>query len=352
MRILVGVQGTGNGHLSRCAALAEALAKQPDISVDYLVSGRTKEQFFDMDVFGQWQWRQGLTFAVERGKVQGFETLRRNDWQQFWQDVRKLDLSSYDLVVSDYEPITAWAGRFQRKRVIGLGRQYAFYQPTPSLPITAMQRQLIRWFAPADEVVGMHWFDDGSHLLPPIIHQRAVAETIEPDRYLVYLPFESLTEIHRLLLHFPQLRFDVYHPQAECQQIGHIRYSSPTRIGFAQSLASAVGVISNAGFETASEALALGKKLLVKPLAGQFEQLANARCLAHYGFAQQMDTLDAKTVSRWLAMASGVPQPWPDVATAVANWLKNGATMPVRQLSSQLWQRMEEDNYRDYLRCY
>jgi uncharacterized protein (TIGR00661 family) len=32
----------------------------------------------------------------------------------------------------------------------------------------------------------------------------------------------------------------------------------------------------NAGFELASEAMFLGKKILVKPLAGQMEQLSNA----------------------------------------------------------------------------
>lgn len=352
MRILVGVQGTGNGHLSRCTALAEALCKYPEVQVDYLVSGRSKEQFFDMDAFGDWRWRQGLTLAVEHGKVQGLETLRRNAWQTFWYDVRQLDVHCYDLIVTDYEPITAWAGRLQRKPVIGLGRQYAFSQPTPSLPITTLQRQLIRWFAPADRVVGMHWFDEGVHLLPPIIHQRSERYDVEANRYLVYLPFESLADIHRLLLQFPQLTFDVYHPQAERRQIGNIHYSPPARIAFAEALSRAEGVISNAGFETASEALAQGKKLLVKPLVGQFEQTANAHCLAQHGLAQVMTELAAPVMSRWLATACSVPQQWPDVAAAVARWLSQGATMPVRQLSRQLWNSTNADNYQDYLRCY
>ncbi|MBP7664242.1 MAG: glycosyltransferase, partial [Shewanella sp.] len=39
MRILYGVQGTGNGHLSRARVMAKALMKQ-DIEVDFLFSGR------------------------------------------------------------------------------------------------------------------------------------------------------------------------------------------------------------------------------------------------------------------------------------------------------------------------
>jgi uncharacterized protein (TIGR00661 family) len=38
-------------------------------------------------------------------------------------------------------------------------------------------------------------------------------------------------------------------------------------------------VICGAGFELAGESLQLGKKLLVKPLKGQFEQLSNALAL-------------------------------------------------------------------------
>lgn len=45
MRILYGVQGTGNGHLSRSRVVAKALAKH-DIQVDYFFSGRQPEQFF------------------------------------------------------------------------------------------------------------------------------------------------------------------------------------------------------------------------------------------------------------------------------------------------------------------
>ncbi len=47
MRILYGVQGTGNGHLSRARVVAKALAKHY-IQVDYFFSGRQPEQFFDM----------------------------------------------------------------------------------------------------------------------------------------------------------------------------------------------------------------------------------------------------------------------------------------------------------------
>lgn len=352
MRILIGVQGTGNGHLSRCSALAEALAHFPDIDVQFLISGRDKSQLFDMEAFGDWQWRQGLSFVVEQGKVNVFETVRRNQWQQFWHDVRELDVSAYDLIVSDYEPITTWAGRLQRKQVIGLGRQYAFYKPTPSLPIAVAHRQMLRWFAPADIAVGMHWFDDASHVLPPIIHQRGRSASVRSRHYVVYLPFEPLAAVHKLLLPFENVTFDVFHPQAEQREVGHIRYFAPSRVGFAEAVACAEGIISNAGFETSSEALAAGKKLLVKPLTGQFEQTANAQCLERSRLAQVMWSLDIEAVAAFLHLDKGKACRWPNVAQAVAEWLHNGAVEPVHQLSARLWQRTEFEDYMECLKSY
>ena len=42
MRILFGVQGTGNGHISRSRTLARAL-KSRGVAVDYLFSGRAAD---------------------------------------------------------------------------------------------------------------------------------------------------------------------------------------------------------------------------------------------------------------------------------------------------------------------
>ena len=46
-----------------------------------------------------------------------------------------------------------------------------------------------------------------------------------------------------------------------------------------KDLKESEGIITNAGFETPSEALSMGKKVFVKPLKGQFEQLSNAKAL-------------------------------------------------------------------------
>ncbi len=104
-------------------------------------------------------------------------------------------------------------------------------------------------------------------------------------------------------------------------------------------LAGCRGVISNAGFELASEALSLGKKLLVKPLGGQFEQLTNGKTLEMMGLATLMDYLDANLVRSWLDSASPGMVCYPDVARELASWLAAGAEESVSSLSRRLWGR-------------
>jgi UDP:flavonoid glycosyltransferase YjiC (YdhE family) len=36
MKILYGVQGTGNGHISRARLMADAFSRRNDVEVDYL----------------------------------------------------------------------------------------------------------------------------------------------------------------------------------------------------------------------------------------------------------------------------------------------------------------------------
>ena len=67
-----------------------------------------------------------------------------------------------------------------------------------------------------------------------------------------------------------------------------------------KALQHASGVIANGGFETMSEALQLGKKLLIKPLHGQFEQLSNVLTLNKLDLCQTLFQLDTDIVEEWL----------------------------------------------------
>ena len=56
MHILYGVQGTGNGHISRANAMAQALARYPDVKVTWLLSGRERAR--GCGAIQQFEWRE------------------------------------------------------------------------------------------------------------------------------------------------------------------------------------------------------------------------------------------------------------------------------------------------------
>lgn len=342
MRILYGVQGTGNGHLTRARVMAKAFQQLPDVHVDFLISGRGKQHLFGVEPLGDFQWRQGLSFATRDGKVSVVDTVSSNPWWQFWRDVQTLDVTHYDLVVTDFEPVTAWAAKRCKVPSIGLGRQYVFYLAHPSLAVSSLQRAMVRQFSPVDLALGTHWQPLSATTLPPIVEPvGANLAARQAGHYLVYLPFEPLAEIKTLLQRLnnlaPEYHFDVFHPDARHLTTSNAQFHPPSREGFKQVFAQAQGVIANAGFGTSSEALMAGKKILLKPLKGQFEQHANADYLAQHGLAEVITTLHTQAVVRWLHTDISHQLAWASVAQPLADWLGNPKRPAIGDLTTALW---------------
>ena len=101
MKILYGVQGTGNGHIARARVMAAALAVRDDVSVDFVFTGRPPEKYFDMEVFGSYRTLTGLSFVTRHGKVDQWRTLRSANIRQLFHDIKTFDTSGYDLLVND-----------------------------------------------------------------------------------------------------------------------------------------------------------------------------------------------------------------------------------------------------------
>ena len=103
MRILYAIQGTGNGHVSRAREVIPHLQKHG--SVDVLLSGTQNEVGLEQEI----KYRMsGMGFVF--GKSGGIDicaTWRGMHTRQLISDIKILPVESYDLVISDYEPISA-----------------------------------------------------------------------------------------------------------------------------------------------------------------------------------------------------------------------------------------------------
>ncbi|MGR5219812.1 MJ1255/VC2487 family glycosyltransferase [Vibrio parahaemolyticus] len=344
MKILYGVQGTGNGHIARARAMSNALC-QYDVQVDFLFSGRNKAKYFSMEPFGDYETRNGLSFVTENGRVNYLKTVMTNSFSRFINEVRALDVSGYDLVVNDFEPVSAWAAKHQRIPTVSISHQNAFLFDVPKKGANWFDDAIIQHFAPSQYQLGLHWYHFDQPIMPPIVQSAAHTVTSE-DFVLVYLPFEATSAIVDLLLRFGNRRFVCYHPDnPERQQVENILMMPLSHDAFQRDLHRCAGVIANGGFELPSEALSLGKKLLVKPLSGQFEQQSNAATLETLGLAQSMDFLDASVIRDWLDEKQAERVSYPNVADDIAAWLINGNWECTSQLRQQLWDKVDFPSY-------
>ena len=338
MHILYGVQATGQGHISRARAMAKAL-REHDVQVSWLFSGRPRDRLFDMQPFGDFMHRRGLTFATQTGSVRYLRTALSNNLPRFLYDAQQLDLSAYDLVVTDYEPLTAWACKWSQRDCIGIGHQYAFGPSAPVDGDTWLSRWIMRNFAPVTRPVGLHWHAYRNNVLPPIL-DLPNADISEGNYYLVYLPFEDQGTVTRWLQSAPDHRFVQYSGAVSHGEAGNVQRHPASVEAFKRHLAGCRGVICNSGFELISECIHWQKPVLTRPLMGQMEQLSNALSLKQLGHAQVMDSLDTEPLHTWLAAGHRQKHKhYPDVAQALAGWLAQGAISPVHSLSQTLWQQ-------------
>ncbi len=343
----MGVQATGNGHITRARAMSVAF-KARGVEVDYIFSGRDPSELFDMDMFGDYRCFKGLTFVTEAGSVKPIATVQKNSIRQLFRDMRELDLSAYDLVITDFEPISAWAARRQKVMSIAVGHQNAFDYGIPKKGSNPFVQLFMNYFSPAKVRLGLHWHHFGQPILPPIADTHRVADKVVDNKIVVYLGFEEPDQVIQWLTPFKDYEFYIYHSFPEAKEMGHIHLRPLSREGFQRDLSDCNGVISNAGFELASEAIHLGKKILAKPLKGQMEQISNALALEKLSLGMEMNSLDSDKLEQWLKHFSAKQVVYPNVAEAIVDWIIRGDLDDLDGLVSQLWQQVHSPDIADF----
>ena len=329
MRILYGIQGTGLGHLSRSLDLVVAL-KARGHEVDVLVSGQPPAKLWLEGGLGTVTVRKGLTFVNRGGRIRYLETARQLDWRTLLRDVRALcsDASRFDLVVTDFEPITAWMARRADLPCVGVANQYAFRFRVPMAGGDPLGRLILAGFAPVACPLGLHWHHWDAPIFPPIVaRDLARPAPFAETRVLVYLPYEDRDSAVRVLRRIRDFEFEFYTNVPAPVDRGNVRLHPLDREDLLWDLNGCAAVLCNAGFGLSSEALHLGKRLMVVPARRHIEQASNATALEALGLATVSRRLDETALRAWLAqpVAPARPGPlWPDVAGMIADLVTEG----------------------------
>jgi len=346
MKILYGVQATGNGHISRSREVIKAL-KSLGHEVLVVFSGREEEKLKagGISEFEPFRIFQGLTFVTEKGKVQYLKTAASLNFYKFYKDIFLFKREDFDLVVTDFEPVVSRVAKRWKIPCIGVGHQYAFCFDIPKADSNILSWPaflVTKYFARADISLGLHWYHFNQPILPPIIPKYLKnSEKVIENKILVYLAFEEPREVAKMLEPLTDYDFFLYRSGNELKDEGHLHFRTFSREGFLNDLEECSGVICNAGFELPSEALHLGKKLLVRPLSGQVEQFSNALALEKLKLGQIMINLESECVKAWLDSPLPPRMNYPDVAQAIAEWIGEGKWNKMDSLIEKTWSKID-----------
>jgi uncharacterized protein (TIGR00661 family) len=303
MKILFGIQATGNGHISRSTEIYKLLKQHPEVTqLDVLISGGKAQMSLPFEVNYEYK---GLSFYYgKKGKISVLKSIGKANFLSLGVGLWKVPFKEYDLIISDFEPITLWGAKIAGVKSVGIGNMYSV---TSKKLRRVKGNRTTKFFAtvmcPTKNKIGMHFqkFDD--FIYYPVIRSE-IRDTIvsNKDFTLVYLNSFSDEE----LLHFfhsksfSNNQFIIYSKTAKYERtINNCVIKPLNNENFVQDISNCNAVITAAGFQTVSEALYLGKKLFVIPIKKQSEQISNSRELAAMG-VRTSDRLNEDEVKFWL----------------------------------------------------
>jgi uncharacterized protein (TIGR00661 family) len=319
MKILYAIQGTGNGHLSRSMDIVPLLKKMGD--VDVLVSGTQGDLALPFQVK---YVLHGFGFVFgKKGGVDIWASFLKSRFRKFIHEINTLPVEDYDLVINDFEPVSAWACYMKNKPCIGLSHQAAVLSANAPKPddTDMMGRLILKNYAPVSAQYGFHFSKFDANIFTPVIRQQVRDQKIaNKGHYTVYLPAYDDKRLVKRLTEFKDVQWDVFskhnkktfkHKNVSIQPIDNEK--------FIKSMAESAAVLCGGGFETPAEALYMKKKLLVIPMKTQYEQQLNAAALKQMGVpvVKSLKPKHNDIILDWINNGKPIPVNYPDTTQAI-----------------------------------
>ena len=342
MKILYAIQGTGNGHLSRARDIIPILQRKG--TVDLLISGKQA----DVELPYHVKYRfDGMGFIFgKKGGVDLFSTYKELNFKNLMTEVNQLPVEDYDLVISDFEPVSAWACFYKNKPCIALSHQSAVIAKGTPQPKKKdfFGISLLKYYAPSTVQYSFHFARFSDTMFTPVI-RREVREMKVTDNghYTVYLPAYDDERLMENLSQFPDVKWEVFSKHnKKAFKKGNVSIRPINNEAFLKSMASGRGVLCGAGFETPAEALFLGKKLMVIPMKHQYEQKCNARTLEYMGVPviKSLKEKHHSKISDWIKKGKVLKVNYPDITEDIIDTIimkhYQPTSAPVRRLRTTM----------------
>lgn len=302
MKILYSIQATGNGHIARAIELLPFLQKYG--AVDVFLSGSNSSLNFNLPV----KYRsKGLSlFYGNKGALDYWKMAKAFSPFRIYKEAKHLPVEKYDIVLNDFESITYLACKIKKVPFVHLGHQASFSSgktPRPEKKDLAGEF-ILRHYVSSPYTIGLHFQQYDTGIYSPVLKSTILkAQPVNKGHVTVYLSHFCDEVVIQQLQQLRDIHFHLFSKKAkEITRTGNISLVPVNNTSFNESMISAAGVITGAGFETPAEALYLQKKLLCIPILGQYEQLCNAEALKPFNVTviERMNERFAFEVSMWL----------------------------------------------------
>jgi len=299
MKILYAFQGTGNGHIARAQEIIPVLKKYA--SVDTLISGHQSQLKAGFDINFQYQ---GISLLYNKtGGLSYRKTFTENKFFRAMKTIRELELSHYDLIINDFEPLTGWACKLRNLPVIELSHQASLsFKETPKPEKKDFLGELIlKYYAPGERKIGFHFDNYHPKIKKPVIRRKIRnLNSGKKGYYMVYLPSFSDENILKVLKQIP-VEWKVFSKYSKVPvRTENVEILPVDEVLYLKYFENCEGILCNAGFEAPAEALFLDKKLFVIPIHNQYEQECNACALDKMGI-HNSKILKTEEIEKWVA---------------------------------------------------
>lgn len=308
LSIVIGIQRTGQGHTGRMLEVIRHARNHGEV---HLVTSGTEG---DLPLPQQPETElPGLSISFgKRGSIDYLKTLKLiQPWTcgKLLASVLRQPLPGGErrIVISDFEPYTAWRARVERLPCAQLSHQAAFLSnhcPRPKWR-SPIAEGVMRWFARGHRNFGLHYLAYDRFIRTPIIRREIRnSEITNLGHYTVYMPAYATDFILPLLKQIPHVTWHLFDRRVSHTYEDHNVSVSPIdNDGFVRSLTSSAGLLTMGGVQSSSETLFLGKKLLCTPMRDQYEQACNAAALRRLG---------VPTVKRFNQRTLNIVREWVD----------------------------------------
>lgn len=314
MRIIYGLSGQGFGHSARSQEV-----------ISHLLASGHKVKIF---TYGQSLLMLEKKFGREAifeipGLVLSYKKNKLIYWKTIWENAKKLShqarnwqkisraFSDFhpDIVISDFEPVTAMIAKTKRKPLISIDNQHQLTNTKIDLPKKYNKDLLADKLIVKSIIWGAKYYlitsffktpvtKANTFLFAPIIRQDIMdLKTTKGDYILVYQGADFGHFIP--ILKSAKEKFVVFGPEQKTST-ENITYKKFDVNEWLKYLAGAKAIIGTAGLSLMCECIYLKKPYLAIPINRQVEQVINGEYLDRLGYGLSTETLTKKALDEFL----------------------------------------------------